>query len=96
MQVQVVDARLAQQLGWPDEGGMVVTRVNPEGPAAQAGVRVKDRIRRLNGREVNSVDDIQASVYGRFVGDRLTLALERDGRPLTVDLVLAEAPGSTE
>jgi S1-C subfamily serine protease len=59
-------------------------------------VRVRDRIRRVNGRTVNSVDDIQASVYGRFVGDSLTLALEREGRALTVPLVLAEAPGSKD
>jgi serine protease Do len=96
MQVQVVDARLAQQLGWTDEGGMVVTRVTAGGPAAKAGVQVRDRIRRVNGRAVDSVDDIQASVYGLFVGDRLTLTIERGGLTLTLPLVLAEAPGSTE
>ncbi len=96
MQVQVVDGRLAQQLGWQDGGGMVVTRVEPGGPAARAGVRVRDRIRKVNGRVVDSVDDIQASVYGRFVGDELTLALERDGRALTLPVVLAEAPRGTE
>jgi serine protease Do len=96
LQVQVVDGHLAQQLGWPDDGGMVVTQVNPEGPAAKAGVQVRDRIRKVNGRLVNSVDDIQVSVYGRFVGDSLTLTLEREGRALTVPLVLAEAPRSAE
>ena len=96
MQVQVVDSRLAQQLGWPDEGGMVVTRVTAGGPAAKAGLQPRDRIRRVNGRPVNSVDDVQASVYGLFVGDRLVLSLERDGRTLTIPLVLAEAPGSAE
>ena len=96
MQVQVVDERLAQQLGWTDGGGMVVTRVTPGGPAAKAGVQVRDRIRKVNGRAVNSVDDVQASVYGLFVGDRLTLTLERGDRTLTLPLVLAEAPRSTE
>jgi serine protease Do len=96
MQVQVVDARLAQQLGWTDEGGMVVTRVTAGGPAAKAGVQVRDRIRRVNGRAVDSVDDIQASVYGLFVGDRLNLTIERGGRTLILPLVLAEAPGSSE
>ena len=96
MQVQVVDGHLAQQLGWPDEGGMVVTQVEPEGPAAKAGVQVRDRIRKVNGRAVDSVDDIQVSVYGRFVGDSLTLTIEREGRALIVPLVLAEAPRSAE
>ncbi len=96
MQVQVVDGRLAQQLGWSDGGGMVVTRIEPGGPAAKAGVQVRDRIRKVNGRAVDTVDDIQASVYGRFVGDALTLTLEREGRALTLPVVLAEAPRSTE
>ena len=96
MQVQVVDGHLAQQLGWADEGGMVVTGVDPGGPAAEAGVQVRDRVRKVNGRVVNSVDDIQASVYGRFIGDELTLTLEREGRALTLTVLLAEAPRSTE
>jgi serine protease Do len=96
LQVQVVDGHLAQQLGWADEGGMVVTQVNPEGPSAKAGVMVRDRIRKVNGRVVNSVDDIQVSVYGRFVGDSLALTVEREGRALTLQVVLAEAPRTAE
>ena len=96
MQVQVVDQRLAEQLGWAQDGGLVVTRVTPGGPAAQAGVRVRDRIWRVNRRSVNTVDDVQGSVYGLFVGDRLDLSLERDGRPLAAQIVLAEAPRGAE
>jgi serine protease Do len=96
MQVQVVDERLAQQLGWTGEGGMVVTRINAGGPAAKAGVLVRDRIRKVNGRAVNSVDDIQASVYGLFVGDHLTLTIEREGRTLALPVTLAEAPRTAE
>jgi serine protease Do len=92
MQVQVVDEALAGQLGWSAPGGMVVTRVNAGGPAAKAGLRVKDRIRRVNGRTVNDVEGMRASVYGRFVGDHLAVELERDGASLKLDLVLAEAP----
>jgi serine protease Do len=96
MQVQVVDGRLADQLGWEREGGLVVTRVTPGGPAALAGVKVRDRIWRVNRRAVNSVDDVQASVYGLFVGDALGVSLERDGKPLNLRIVLTEAPRSAE
>ncbi len=96
MQVQVVDAAMARQLGWEPDGGMVVTRVTAGGPAAQAGVQVKDRIRKVNGRRVDTIDDIQASVYGLFVGDRLVLSVERGGRTLTLPVVLSEAPREAE
>ncbi len=91
-QIQPVTPYIAQRLGFGDPGGLVVTRVEDGGPAARAGVRVGDRIRRVNGQGVDSVDDAQRSIYGAGVGDRLSLELERAGRRLAIDLILAEAP----
>jgi len=93
MQVQQVTPYLARRLGFEDLGGLVVTRVEPEGPANRAGVRVGDRIRRVNGQVVNSVDDAQRGIYGAQVGDRLRLGIERRGRKLELSLTLVEAPG---
>jgi serine protease Do len=94
MQIQMVTPYLAEQLGWEDLGGMVVTRVEPGGPAARAGVRRGDRIRTVNGRPVNSVEDAQRSIYGASVGDELVVSLERGSRRFEVTLELEEAPGS--
>ena len=96
MQIQPVSRYLAEQLGWKDVGGMVVSRVEPDGPAARAGVQRGDRLRKVNGQPVNSVDDAQRSIYGASVGDKLKLSLERAGRPLEVTLVLVEAPRGGE
>ncbi|MBI5711254.1 MAG: trypsin-like peptidase domain-containing protein [Candidatus Eisenbacteria bacterium] len=92
MQIQPVTPTLAKQLGWADGGGLVVTRVEPDGPAAKAGVLRGDRIRKVNARVVNSLDDAQRGIYGAAVGDRLDLELERGGRRLELSIVLAEAP----
>jgi serine protease Do len=92
MQVQPITPYLAQRLGFHDLAGLVVTRVEAGGPAERAGVRPVDRIRSVNGVPIQSVDDAQRAIYGAGVGDRLTLGLERGGRPLTVTLTLAEAP----
>ena len=91
-QVQPVTAYLAQRLGFREPGGLVVTRVDAGGPAAQVGVRVGDRIRKVNARVVNSVDDAQRSIYGAAVGDHLALVVERDGRTFDLRVTLAEAP----
>ena len=95
MTVQPVTQYIAQRLGFKDLGGMVVSRVDPDGPAARAGVRVGDRIRKVNGHPVDSVDDAQRSIYGAAVGDRLTLVVEREGRTQELGLTLIEAPGRT-
>lgn len=92
MQVQPVTEMLARRLGWSDVAGLVVTRVDPAGPAARTGVKAGDRIRRVNGRLTNTVDDVQASIYGARVGDDLVLEIERDGRKLTLRVPLEEAP----
>jgi serine protease Do len=92
MQVQEVTPALAQRLGYADAGGLVVTRVERGGPADQAGVQVGDRIRRVNGREVRSLDDARRGIYGAGVGDRLKLQIERASKSMEMTVTLAEAP----
>jgi S1-C subfamily serine protease len=55
-------------------------------------VRAGDRVRKVNGQPVNSVDDAQRSIYGATVGDRLRFAIERGGETLDLTLTLGEAP----
>jgi serine protease Do len=92
MTLQQITPYIAQRLGFNDLGGMVVSRVDADGPAARAGVRVGDRIRKVNGQSVDSVDDAQRSIYGAAVGDQLKLVVERDGKTQNLSLTLAEAP----
>lgn len=92
MQVQQVTEMMARRLGWSDSGGLVVSRVDPRGPAARAGVQVGDRIRTVNGRVTDDVDDAQSGIYGAQVGDVLALEVERDGKRLKFRIVLEEEP----
>ncbi len=59
----------------------------PDGPAARAGVTEGDLLRQLDGRtlEGQSRADIEAALIGP-VGSVVTLALERAGQPLTVQV----------
>src|SRR6266513_243905 len=88
MTLQAVTPYLAQRLGFADTKGLVVSRVEEDGPALRAGVRVGDRIRAVNGLEVNSVDDAQRSIYGATVGDKLRLTIDRGGHDLNLSLTL--------
>jgi S1-C subfamily serine protease len=92
MAVQPLTPYLAQKLGYAEAGGLVVTRLDPTGPAAKSGVKVGDRIRKVNGMLVNSVDDVQRGIYGAQVGDVLTFAIERPDSSLEVRVTLVEAP----
>jgi len=92
MQLQLVTPYLADRLGFKDAGGLVVTRIENGGPAEKAGVHIGDRVREVNGRRVESFDDAQRGIYGASVGDRLNLGIEREGRTLSLALILGEAP----
>ena len=94
MQVQKITPMIARRIGFTDMSGLVVTRVDPNGPAANAGVQIGDRVRKVNGQVIQSVDDAQKSIYGASVGDRLRFTLERSGRTLEANVTLAEAPGA--
>ncbi|HEX7795578.1 MAG TPA: DegQ family serine endoprotease, partial [Vicinamibacterales bacterium] len=63
--------------------GVVVQNVNPDGRAADAGIKEGDIILEVNRQAVQSVDDLRAAV--RRSSDRPTLLLvNRDGRDIFV------------
>ena len=92
MTVQPVTELVARRLGFKEPGGLVITSVVANGPAVKAGVKVGDRIRKVNHHVTDSLEDAQGSIYGAQVGDPLALDIERDDKPLTLKLILEEAP----
>ncbi len=94
MQVQPITEFIARRMGFKDTNGLIVTRVEAEGPAGRAGIVAGDRLRRVNGVEVRSLDDAQRAIYGAAVGDRLAVEVERGGKVRTMSFTLAEAPRS--
>jgi Do/DeqQ family serine protease len=67
----------------PDRNGLVVEDVDPDGRAADAGIRPGDVIQEVNRQPVKSVEDLRAAV--RRSSDRPTLLLiSRQGRDVFV------------
>jgi serine protease Do len=69
---------LATRLRLPaDKEGLVVTEVDPSGPAADAGVQQGDLIEQANRQPVKSVEDLRAAIQN--AGDRPLLLLVTRG-----------------
>lgn len=90
---------LADEWRLPVSRGVLVQDTVPGGPAAQAGVRgvngapaSGDLVLGLDGSPIGTVGDLVAYADGRQVGDRVTVNLLRDGKPLDLPLVLGEFP----
>ncbi len=59
--------------------GVLVVQINREGSAARAGLRRGDIITHYNGKEVKTVDDINAAKGNARAGESVTVTVYRDG-----------------
>lgn len=76
-----------------DEGvGVFVAEVMDGGPAEAAGLRSKDRVVAIDGRQVASMDDLKQAMQNTRSGDRVSVTVERDGSEQSFDVALAALP----
>jgi serine protease Do len=86
--IQEVDRDLARSLGVDKPRGGIITRVEPDSPAAEAGLRTGDVILAVDGQEVAKASDLPPLVGSRKPGETLVLTLMRDGERLTREVTL--------
>ena len=77
-----------------DRPGLEVARVMPGSPAEKAGIRSGDRLLAVDGVEVNRFARLARTIGSRAPGTRVKVKLLRNGKPLTVTVVLGERPGA--
>ncbi len=93
MSVTVLNPETAAELGLPEDArGLVITNVDPEGPAAEKGLAAGDVISEVSQQPVASVADLQARIdEAREAGRRSVLMLvRRAGEPRFVALSLED------
>lgn len=81
----------AQEL-FPDgaDETLLVTHVEPKGPAALAGVMVGDVIVSFNGEPVHGVREILHRLHASRIGDTISLAVLRGGVKLDLTVSVAD------
>ena len=72
--------------------GLIVLSLEPEGPAAKAGVLIGDVLVSLGGAAVADTDDIQSALEGHKVGEKIDAGVVRGGAELTVAVAIGERP----
>ena len=81
-----VTERIAQALDLNRTRGVLVRDVDPNSPAAQAGIQPYDVIATIEGESIDSRDDYVARIYDFRPGDRVQVRLIRDGTPIDLTL----------
>ncbi len=72
--------------------GVLVSDVQPGGPADKAGLKRGDIVQKLGDQVMDSPRRLRAVVGMHAAGTKLQAAVLRDGKPVTIDVVLGEAP----
>ena len=65
----------------------------PESPAAKAGLKEGDVILEFGGEKINQDNDLNDLISKKSVGDKISLKILRDGKEMTIDVILEERPG---
>ena len=72
------------------EGGVLVTDVAEDGPAAKAGIKAGDVIVRVAGKAVKDGRDLREALSDAEPGSDATIGVQREGRAMDLTVKLAE------
>jgi len=89
LETRPITPEIARQLNLRTTEGVVVARVEEEGPAAEAGLQRGDVIREINRQRIRSVQDYERATQGLKSGDRVTVLLQRGQQSLYVAFTVA-------
>lgn len=67
-------------------------KIEPNGPAAQAGVRKDDVILSINNKPTNSIKDLRNILDEVQVGEKIQLLIMRNEREQTLHMNVGEVP----
>jgi serine protease Do len=91
--VQNVTPEIAESLGLDGTAGVVVTAVQPQSVASEAGLRGSDVILEINRRRIANVGDFQKTVNETKPGANLLFLIRRGGNNLFLALKSPEGQG---
>lgn len=92
--VALLDKDSAARYGieYSSQGGILVMKIEPNGPAAQAGVRKDDVILSINNKPTNSIKDLRNILDEVQVGEKIQLLIMRNEREQTLHMNVGEVP----
>ncbi len=83
-----IDASVASSLNLASTNGVVVTNVDPNSPASQAGLQENDVVLAIDGQTIDQDHSLSSILFTHKPGDKVTLVVWRDGKQMNVQLVL--------
>ena len=84
-----------------NQRGVLITQVQSDSAAEEAGIEAGDIVVAVNGKRIDSSSQLRNAVGVRAIGDKLKLEILRDGKPRKITVrvgerVIASADGASE
>jgi serine protease Do len=86
--VETITPLLAAGLQLPQDWGVLVADVMPDGPAEKSGLHPGDIVLSLNGRAMENARQLEVGLYRFPVGDKVSLEVLRGADRLTMDVAV--------
>jgi serine protease Do len=84
--VQTISPVMADGLQLGRDWGVVVSDVQPNGPADKAGVKVGDIVLTLNRRTMRNARQLEADIFRSPMRQQVTLSILRDKKEMNIDV----------
>jgi serine protease Do len=85
-----VDSDSAAKLKLKDVRGAVITLVDHDAPAGQAGLKVNDVVVELNGQPIEGAEQLRRMLHEIPPGRKITLVISHDGTQQTVNTQMGD------
>ncbi|WHY02765.1 trypsin-like peptidase domain-containing protein [Neobacillus sp. DY30] len=90
--LEEIPSMYLQNLPQTIEGGAMVTNIDSNSAAAQAGLKVQDIITSINDKTITSSDNLRKYLYSELeVGDTVSLGVYRGAEKMTIKLTLSSS-----
>ena len=89
---EAVGPVMAQILNIPDLTGVVITEIDPNGPAAKAKLQPRDVITKYEGESIPGVEMLMDRIAETTPGKQVMMTVIREGKSYEVPVVIGEKP----
>jgi serine protease Do len=88
--VQTITPPLAAALTLPQDWGVMLSDVTPDGPADKAGLKSGDIVLSLNGKTMENARQLDVNLYRYKLGDKVKVQVLRGDEKLTFPVAVSE------
>ena len=90
IEMQDLTPELASAFGLTEKKGAVITKIGPNTPAAEAGLKTGDVITAVNSQPIKTAGDIRNRIGLLRVGDKVKMTIIRSGQIFDLTAVIAD------